>query len=355
MVLLRYALLSIFSLSLLSCAKVQYLWEQGQGQVSLLHKSRPNEEVLADVRVPYLYKEKIKKIEAYKKFYFEYFEKKPGRIYSRTTLLEGDAVTYLVIASSADSIKAKEECFPVMGCFPYLGYFDKNSALKSSKKLEKQGWVTWVRPVYAYSTLGHLPDPILSSFFSYSDYELAEMIFHELFHTVFWVTDEVDLDENLAVYFSEYLAIEYFKYAAKERDEVLSKKRNYDKLMNAILAHVGKINAQYAIIRANQGIEDPSPYKVFFKNYLQENFYPEIEKKCQELGLKKESCWPLKREWNNASFAALMTYQSRGEKIAELHKKTNLSLKDFYYYLEKRYDKFKKEGQDLFADDLFSP
>lgn len=351
MVLLRFISISFLLFSLFSCAKVQYLWEQGQGQMGLMNKARSNEELLQDVRVLPLYKDKIQKIEQYKKYFFDYFEKKPTDIYSKTTLLDREAVTYLRIASPYDVIKAKEECFPFVGCFPYLGYFSKDSALGDAKKLEEEGWVTWIRPVYAYSTLGHFTDPILSSFFTYNDYDLAEMIFHELFHTIFWVKDEVELNENLAVYFSENLAIQYFKLEETKKKEVLSRKKNYDELMRLVLSHIEKINTQYALLKSEE--KNKKFYQGYLNRYLDNYFKPELEVKCKSLGYGKDKCWPLKREWNNASFAALLTYQARGESIQTLQQKLKCNLKDYYRYLQKRYDNFQKEGQDSFEHYLF--
>ena len=65
--------------------------------------------------------------------------------------------------------------------------------------------------MHAYSTLGYFNDHILSSFFYYNEHQLAEMIFHELFHTIFFVKNEVDLNENLAQYFAQQLTMEFFK------------------------------------------------------------------------------------------------------------------------------------------------
>jgi len=345
MVFLRIFLIYVFAIFFVSCAKVQYLLEQGQGQVGLLNKARPNEEVLKDVKVSPKVKDKIQQIEIYKKYYYEYFAESPTKIYSKTTLLDRDAVTYLVIASPHDRIEAKEECFPFMGCFPYLGFFELSSAQSYSKKLRNEGLITWIRPVSAYSTLGHFSDPILSSFFVYSEYELAEMIFHELFHTVFWVKDEVELNENLAVYFSEALAAEYFHLDESSKKEKLAKKKNDDYLMKSLLLKIEELNILYKKTPSC----DPQRSQIIFHQFMKENFTPSMEKVCQELKFSKDLCWPLKREWNNAAFAAILTYESRGAAIAELHQKQKGDLKDFYRFLQKQYDIFKKRNEDSFA------
>jgi len=108
-----------------------------------------------------------------------------------------------VNASPFYEVKPKMFSFPLMGSFPYIGFFDQKSALKYATKLGKEDYYTYVRPVYAYSTLGYFEDKILSSFFFLDDITLVETIYHELFHTLFFAKDEVDFNENLASFFAQ--------------------------------------------------------------------------------------------------------------------------------------------------------
>ena len=189
---------------LCGCAQVGYLYEQGIGQWTLLSDAEENAVVLEKKELKESDKEKIKQIEKLKKYFYGYWEKEETKIYSKTTILKQDAVSYLVIVSPTNEIKPIETCFPFMGCFPYLGFFNEKSAKEFAQKNESEDKITWIRPVYAYSTLGYLTDTILSSFFYYNEYELAELVFHELFHTIFFVKNDVDLNENLAMHFLEY-------------------------------------------------------------------------------------------------------------------------------------------------------
>ena len=75
--------------------------------------------------------------------------------------------------------------------------------LTFKKKQEEKDFVTYRRPVTAYSSLGNFDDPILSTFFLFSEKGLIELVFHELYHTLFFVKNQVDLNENLATYFSQ--------------------------------------------------------------------------------------------------------------------------------------------------------
>src|SRR5690606_3977623 len=179
-----------------ACAKTSYIAEQTRGQLSLQWYGRDNHEVLADESIAHEHKEKIRLIETYREWFFEYWQRKPDAIYSKTTMLDDDAVTWLVITSPWNEIKANQECFPLVGCFPYLGFFKKTSAKNYLEEQKAKGFHTYMRPVYAYSTLGHFEDRILSSFFHYDQYELAELVFHELFHVMYFLKDNVDFNEN---------------------------------------------------------------------------------------------------------------------------------------------------------------
>jgi predicted aminopeptidase len=334
-----------------SCAKIHYLAEQGIGQVSLLTKAKDNSSVLKDVKVDKKHKEKIKKINKYKNYFYKYWNRKPTAIYSKTTFLETKAVTYLVIASPYSEIKAKKECFPFMGCFPYLGFYHKSSADSHAKDLEEQDYVTYIRPVYAYSTLGYFTDTILSSFFYYNDYDLSELIFHELFHTIFFIKDEVDLNENLANYFGKEMAMEYFNFNEAKKEKMLKEKEDSESISLLIVKLANRLNRKYKKLNPKTKKEAQR----IFVEWKESVFDLEIDKHCANNQISKENCYPKKRKWNNASLAAFLTYEKSAKKIALLQKKLNLSLKEFYFHIEKMYNSFKETDKKNFSAHLFRP
>ncbi len=329
-------------LNLISCAKFNYLYEQGVGQISLLSKGRDNQEILGSVRVPKAQKERIKKIQELKTFFYKYWEKKETRIYSQTTMLKSRAVTYLVIASPFNEVKASETCFPIMGCFPYLGFFNLQSAKAFANEKEKEGLVTWTRPVYAYSTLGYFTDTILSSFFEYDDYELAELIFHELFHTIFFVKNQVDLNENLANYFSERMVEDYF-LSLKASDYLSFQKKqeeNDRKIKQIVVALTIELQEHYRqLIPQNK-----DEANTILNDFLTNRFQVEVMKKCQSLDIQPKDCFPLERKWNNASLAAFLTYEQKTNDLVSLQKKLGLDLKGYYTWIVKKYEDFQKQS-----------
>lgn len=327
-----------------SCAKFDYLYEQSIGQMSLLSRGRDNNEVLKSVRTPKNHKEKIKRIQELKTHFYQYWGKKETKIYSQTTMLRDKAVTYLVIASPYEEIKAIENCFPVMGCFPYLGFFNLGSAKSYAKEQEEAGNVAWIRPVYAYSTLGYFTDTILSSFFEYDDYELAELIFHELFHTIFFVKDEVDLNENLANYFSKLMLEEYF--LSIDRAEYLSFEQKKDEDSKKINQLVVKLAAELQEHYKSLLPKSKEEASLILKEFLDETFQGEVMQKCQSLNIQPKECFPLEKKWNNASFAAFLTYEKNSNDLASLQKKLGLDLKDYYHWIVKRYEEFSAQSEE---------
>lgn len=334
--------LVVFLVMISSCAKFDYLYEQSMGQMSLLSRGRDNKEMLKNVRISKTQKEKIKRIEDLKKYFYKYWGKKETKIYSQTTMLKEKAVTYLVIVSPFKEIKAEETCFPVMGCFPYLGFFNQSSAKKFAKEKEAEDYVTWIRPVYAYSTLGYFTDTILSSFFEYEDYELAELIFHELFHTIFFVKNQVDLNENLAMYFSEGMLDEYFTSIGKHDYLKFEQKRNEDyKVIKALVVTLAnELQGMYkSLLPASK--EDA---EVILKEFMEDRFKVEVMKKCQALDIQPRDCFPLERKWNNASFAAFLTYEKKSKSLESLQKKLGLDLKGYYNWIASQHVEFQEQS-----------
>lgn len=327
--------LSLFLLS--SCAKLGYIYEQGTGQFSLLLSGVDNESLLKDPKVKDKHKEKVRKIIKYKKYFYEFFEKKTTNIYTETTILEGDAVTYLVITAPFDKIKAEKECFIFVGCFPYLGFFKLASAKEYAKSKSEEGFVTYIRPVYAYSTLGAFEDNILSSFFYYDDIDLAELVFHELFHTIFFVKDEVDLNENLANHFGQEMVLDYFKLS----HEILAKRKISKFKSSKISSEIVKLTKKLQKLYTQKKPKTRTEAEQLLKSYLKSDFVPTLKQKCEEQRIKEESCFALKREWNNASLAAFLTYEKSMDKIRELQKSKNLSLKDFFGHIESSYETYR--------------
>ena len=330
---------------------LSYLTEQGLGQARIQWRGQDNEKVLDDPKVPEEIKQKILLVGEYKKFFYHYFSEKSTDIYSKTTILDDEAVTYLVIASPHTKIEAHEFEFPLLGAFPYIGFFKLDSAKEFAKDLEKdEELVTYIRPVYAYSTLGYLEDRILSSFFEYDSMELAELIFHELFHTIFFVEDEVDLNENLANLYGFELLKEYFK----DREELqgyIQREEKKKVIAHRIVELIGILQAEFGKLG---GFITTEKADELTQRFVTEVLKPEIRQLCEKLELEKKDC-EMKGEWNQARFAAFLTYEEEQDFLKALKDGLGLDLKQFFSYLKKEMKLYKKQKEfDSFPDYLKS-
>ena len=337
---LRFLLPLLFLTS--SCARLGYLTEQGIQQVKIQWiNDRKNVDILNDPKVPELVKNKILLVEEYKKYFYHFFNRKPTGIYTRTTMLENEAVSYLVIASQHTKIEAHEFEFPIVGAFPYIGFFKRKSAKAFAKELEEdEQLVTYIRPVYAYSTLGYLEDRILSSFFEYDDLELAELVFHELFHTIFFIKDNVDLNENLANLYGKEMLQEYFK-DQDQLNRYLAREERKDILSQRVVELIGILQGEFAKLG---GFLTNDKADELTQRFVNEVFKPDLKQKCKDLKLRDDEC-EFKHEWNQASFAAFLTYEEEQDFLQALKDSLKLDLKDFLAWLkaeDKKYQKQKK-------------
>jgi predicted aminopeptidase len=338
---------------LASCSKIQYLINQGKGQNELLNSARKNEDVLKDQSVSEDFKKKIRKIIELKKYYYDFWEEEQSEIYSKTAFLKDQAVSYLVIASPFDKIEPKEECFPFFGCFPYLGFFKESLAKEYAKDLEEDGYVVYIRPVMAYSTLGYFDDPILSSMLILDEYDLAETVFHELFHTTLFIKNEVSLNEALADLVGQEMSEIYYSFekTSKEKRELKrNKSRNLEKWL---VAKTQKLNNIYGY---HKNLE-PFQAKGILDSFVKNEFTIEAQKKCKGFKFSEDECFPLKIKWNNAAFTSFLTYEEEDERLFKLKKDLNLNLRDFVGLIKLRYKDYNNSDRETrlkgFPDFLF--
>ena len=106
--------------------------------------------------------------------------------------------TWNLFAAPEFSVKPKRWRFPVAGSVTYRGYFNEARATRAAERQERRGLDVHVGPSIAYSTLGHLRDPVLSTMLDNGDAELAAYIFHELAHQAVYAPSDSDFNEAFA-------------------------------------------------------------------------------------------------------------------------------------------------------------
>jgi predicted aminopeptidase len=200
---LRIKLFVVLALSALAvvfsgCTTAQYLVHVAGGQMALYNRQVPIEEAQQNLRLPAATRRQLAKVRPLK----DYVEKKLGvratANYRHFVQLERPYVVWALTVAKSDALELKEWSFPIVGSFPYLGFFDQDRARSWQKRWEAKGYDTYLRGVTAYSTLGYLPDPLLSSMLRGDDGDLANLVFHETVHAHVFVKGGGAFNEQIA-------------------------------------------------------------------------------------------------------------------------------------------------------------
>jgi predicted aminopeptidase len=172
---------------------------------------------LQDETTPPRIKDLLAEVEPIKKF-GESQGLKPTPNYREYVHLDRTAAVYVVSASAPLEFKAKTWGFPIVGSFPYLGWFDYDDARNFADGLRKEGLDVDVRGARAYSTLGWFRDAVLSTMIPPGPEALGDLVntvIHESTHATLYIKGQSYFDESLAEFVAEKLTPVYFKVTAR--------------------------------------------------------------------------------------------------------------------------------------------
>jgi predicted aminopeptidase len=194
------ALLILFSVAALAgCETVAYYGQAVGGQLALSAKARPVAQVLADAGTPEALKARLKAAIEIREFAARELGLPQDGAYRDYVELGRPYAIWNVVAAPEFALEPVLSCFPIAGCVAYRGYYDRAAAERHAAARRADGYDVVVYGVPAYSTLGWLDDPLLSTFIDYPDAELARLLFHELAHHVVYVKDDSTFNESFAV------------------------------------------------------------------------------------------------------------------------------------------------------------
>jgi len=216
---------------LAGCAQFKYYFQAAQGQYALWSDARPVDDWLGDPSTDPKLKARLEKAKLIRKFAVQELGLPDNSSYKNYAPLNRPYVLWNVVATPELSLRPVQWCFPIAGCVSYRGYYDKADAEAYAAELRKEGNDVQVGGVPAYSTLGWLSDPLLSTFINHSDAELARLIFHELAHQVVYVqgdskfneafataVEEAGVERWLELYGNDAMREAYARYNARRKD-----------------------------------------------------------------------------------------------------------------------------------------
>lgn len=205
-------LLLVLLLGALSgCLQVRYITQAAAGQEQLNRRGIDVQEIVEGEHLDKRTRDLLAHVARIKAF-GERYGLKRTKNYERYINLGRPAVVWVVSACHPLAFRPQVWKFPIVGSITYTGWFDKKEAQAYGASLQKRGWDVDVRPSPAYSTLGWFDDPILSTMISPEDDalgDLADVILHETLHATFYVPNQSTLNESVASFFGDNLAVKY--------------------------------------------------------------------------------------------------------------------------------------------------
>jgi predicted aminopeptidase len=193
--------------------------------MELLNKAKPIPEVVQDERTPARVRRMLGEIPEVKKF-GEAHGIKPTQNYTEYVKIDRSAASYVVSACKPLKFESKEWHFPIVGDFPYLGWFDLDGAKGMAADLKAEGWDVDLRGARAFSTLGWFRDAIVSTMISEGDDALGylvNVVLHESVHATIYIKGQAYFNESIASFVADHLTVDYLtKTRGKDSPELAS-------------------------------------------------------------------------------------------------------------------------------------
>ncbi len=298
-----FLVLLLLLLSLLGCAPVRYITQAAAGQEDLNRRGVSIQEVVDGQHLDKRTRDLLAHVADIKAF-GERHGLRRTRNYERYIRLDRPAVVWVVSACHPLAFRPRAWKFPIVGSISYTGWFDRKEARAYADDLAKHGWDVDVRPSQAYSTLGWFDDPILSTMIAEGDEalgDLADVVLHETLHATFYVPGQSTLNESVASFFGDELALLYLDETvgadSPEKSSFLATRTRGEQrgaVMKAAYAQLATLYARRDVARNEQLAE---------KKRILDNLRAELS---------------IKRPVTNATLIQYKTYGSGKTELAQL-------------------------------------
>lgn len=191
--LLAFAVLLVVALS----AEIRFLLRAGWSEGRILLARQPIRELIDDPATPPARKAQLGMVLAARTFAARELGLRAGETYTTFSDVGDGPLLYVLSASPKDRLEAYRWSYPVVGSFPYKGFFDLDAAHAEERRLAAAGYDTYLREASAFSTLGWFSDPLLSTALD-DPADLVSTVIHEISHNTLWVPSAVRFNESYA-------------------------------------------------------------------------------------------------------------------------------------------------------------
>ena len=305
---------------------VGYYLHLARGQWHLLWNQVPIERMLADENLDARTRERLEFVMEIRRFAIEELGLDASDTYTRFCDIGPGPVVWALTISPVDRLEPVRWSYPIIGSAPYRGYFDRARGEAARAVYDADGYDTYLRPVGAFSTLGWLPDPLLSSMLRYSIVDLGDTVIHELMHATVWVPDHADFNETMASFVGREGARTWLEGRPSGRDS----------LQLAGDARADRAMLQQAFSRAAEQLDSlyAAPTSRRLKLSGKEALIADLRVRLKTEQWKSDIYGDFDR-WtiNNASLSIYRTYDRESDLFERLHSRLGGNLADTIDFL----------------------
>lgn len=310
---------------------LHYALKQGFRQGSLLLKGQKVEKILANPLTSQKTIRPLKLSQEILHYAQNILGMKIGASYRKYVELDRDWVTKIIFAAEKDRLEIKKFEFPIVGAFPYKGFFDEEDAHSLSRELSEQ-YDVYERKAIAFSGIGWFDDPLTSNLLS-RDSLLIDTLFHELVHLNFYFDDQSDFNEAFATWFSYKVAKNFIEKSehVENKEKTLRELEAEEKSDYELHAFI------YEIMQRGKEFYEKKPLQ-------NRDLYFDWVTECTKKYTLLRSLQNVK--WNNAAILSLSTYLKLLPLIDKYAEKEKLDPQEFLSRIKKEKEPLVKKIEE---------
>lgn len=187
-----------------------YVSRAAYEEAKILSRRKPITKLVADSSTDKLTRAKLALVLDARTFARDSLGLKTGESFTKFSQLDRDTLVLVLSAAYRDRLERRTWWFPVVGRFPYKGFFDFEKAKKTAEQMRKDGFDVTLGASSAFSTLGWFNDPLVSTTLRADSVTLVNTVMHELLHNTFFAKNNVAFNESFASFVGARGAERYF-------------------------------------------------------------------------------------------------------------------------------------------------
>jgi predicted aminopeptidase len=311
---LNLCLFILLSVSALNYQTSVYLIYQAKGQLSLLLNTQSFADFEKNNPLSQKEKSNILLVDEIKKYSVDSLGYKPTKNFSNIYDQKKATLLWVITACKPYAFNLYEWKFPLVGRVSYKGFFRKELAMKEYTHLVASGYDVDLRGVSAWSTLGWLNDPLLSSMLGRSKGGLCNLLFHELFHATYYAANSVSFNENIASFVAHKATLQFLKSDSLALNEYVKSYNDNITFNNYMLRQINNLKKYYSGIQNNSN-----------KYVLKLKAINQVVDSISHLPLHNKARYVSRRgdilKFKNAYFVDFLQYDSMQDSLEEVFNK----------------------------------